>query len=375
LSLVLLATAGVLIRSLSELHALDTGIERSGNVFVAYPEAARPGAYANVDNDTYYREVLGRIDSLPGVSRASISLLKPGSGGGFRDAVIPIGTTADVTGMAATRSPVSPGFFEAVGLRIVKGRDFDWRDSARGQGVTVLSESLASKLFGSSDPIGQRVRVGLDPSRNALEVIGVVSDARLYDLKDPDPMAAYTPALQDRNASLKCFVIRADGLSSAALHEAVEQLGLERVGNIVTLQYITDRSLLLERLMASISSFFGGLVVLLAGVGVFGLMTQAVTQRRKEIGIRMAVGANRGRVVWDVVRDTLTVTSCGLAVGLLGALATVRLVEALLFGVTPEDPVTLSTAAVVLVVTALLACALPALRASRTNPLLALRGD
>ena len=179
-------------------------------------------------------------------------------------------------------------------------------------------------------------------------------------------MAAYTAALQDRNASSKCFVIRADGLSSGALRTAVEQLGLERVGNIVTMEHITDRALLLERLTASISSFFGALVVLLAGVGVFGLMAQAVTQRRKEIGIRMTVGANRGRVVGRSRR--WTVTLFGLAVGLIGALAAVRLVETLLFGVTPQDPVTLSTAAAVLVVTALLACALPAVRASRTIP-------
>jgi putative ABC transport system permease protein len=375
LSLVLLATAGVLIRSLSELHALDTGIERSDNVFVAYPEAARPGAYAKVDNDSYYREVLRRIESLPGVTHASISLLKPGSGGGFRDAVVPIGAIADAAGVDATRSPVSPGFFDAVGLRIVKGRGFDWRDSSRNQGVTVLSESLARTLFGNSDPIGQRVRVGLDPSRNSVEVIGVVADARLYDLKDSDLMAAYTAALQDRNASLKCFVIRADGLSPTALHAAVEQLGVERVGNIVTLQYITDRSLLLERLTASISTFFGALVVLLAGVGVFGLMSQAVTQRRKEIGIRMAVGANRSRVVRDVVRDTLIVTLGGVAAGLLGAVAAVRLVETLLFGVTPQDPLALSAAAASLIVTALLACTLPAIRASRTDPLIALRSD
>jgi len=376
LSLMLLAAAGLLIRSLSELYAVNTGIVRSDGVFVAYPEAARPGAYANVDNDSYYRDVLGRIEALPGVTRASISLLKPGSGGGFRDAVIPIGTTtADAAGVAATRSPVSPGFFEAVGLRIVNGRDFDWRDGSRGQGVTVLSESLARKLFGNRDAIGQRVRLGLDPSRDGLEVIGVVSDGRLYDLKDPDPIAVYTPALQDRNASLKCFVIRADNLSSSALHTAVEQLGLERVGNIVTLQYITDRSLLLERLTASISSFFSALVVLLAGVGVFGLMSQTVTQRRKEIGIRMAVGANRRRVMWDIVRDALAVTLCGLAAGLFGALAAVRLVETLLFGVTPRDPLTFSTAAAALLVTAMLACALPAFRASRTDPLIALKSD
>jgi len=375
LSLVLLTTAGVLIRSLAELRALNTGIERSDKVFVAYPEAARPGAYSTVDNDSYYRDVLARIEELPGVKRAGVSLLKPGSGAGFRDAVIPLGVTVDRAGVAATRSPVSPGFFEAIGLRIVKGRDFDWRDSSRGRGVTVLSESLARRLFGDADPIGQRVRMGLAPSRDGLEVIGLVSDARVYDLKDPDLMAAYTAALQDPNSSLKCFVIRGDNLSSTGLHAAVEQLGLERVGNIVTLQYITDRSLLLERLTATISSFFGSLVVLLAGVGLFGLMSQAVTQRRKEIGIRMAVGANRRRVMWDVVRDALTVTLSGLAAGLLAALATVKAVETLLFGVRPEDPLTLSLAAGALIVTAIVACAQPALSASRVDPLIALRAD
>jgi predicted permease len=374
LSLILLATAGLLIRSLSELRALNTGIERSDNIFVAYPEAARPGAYAGVDNDSYYREVLGRIEALPGVTRASISLLKPGSGGGFRDVVSPTGTTAGGGGVTATRSPVSPGFFASVGLRMVKGRDFDWRDGSRGQGVTVLSESLARRLFGDGDPIGQRVQVGLDPSREGLEVIGVVADARLYDLKDPDLAAAYTAALQDRNASFKCFVIRGT-LSYEGFRSAVEQLGLERVGNIVTLRYITDRALLLERLTASVSAFFGFLVVLLAGVGVFGLMAQAVTQRRKEIGIRMAMGANRGRIVWDIAWDALSITLCGLAVGLLGTLGAVKVVDTLLFGISPQDPVTLAAAAAALIVTALLACALPALRASRTDPLIALRTD
>jgi predicted permease len=375
LSLLLVAMAGLLIQSLSQLRAVNTGIERTDRVVVAYPEAARPGGYANVDNDSYYREVLGRIEAVPGVARASISLLKPGSGGGFRDVVSALGTTAEGGGVAATRSPVSPGFFASVGVRLIEGRDFDWRDSSRGQGVTVLSETLARRLFRDGSAVGQRVRVGLDPTRESLEVIGVVADARLYDLKDPDPAAAYTAALQDRNASFKCFVIRADTLTDETLRAAVEPLGLERVGNVVTLRYITDRALLRERLTASIAGFFGALVVLLAGVGVFGLMTQSVTQRRKEIGIRMAVGANRGRVVWEVARAALSVTLGGLAVGLLATLATVGAVETLLFGVRPQDPVTLLAAVATLVVTALLASALPAFRASRTDPLSALRSD
>jgi predicted permease len=374
LSLVLLTSAGLLIRSLSQLRAVDTGIERSEAVFVAYPEAVRPGVYASVDNDSYYREVLTRIEALPGVTRAGISLLKPGSGGGFRDAVIPIDATSDAAGVAATRSPVSPGFFAAVGIRIVKGRDIDWRDGSRGQPVTILSESLAQRLFGARDPIGQYVRVGLEPTR-PLEVIGVAADARLYDLKDPDMMAAYTPALQDRNASLKCFVIRAGDFPSAGLRTAIEQMGLERVGNIVTLRYITDRSLLLERLTASISSFFGSLVLLLAGVGLFGLMSQTVTQRRKEIGIRMTVGADRARIVGDIVRSALMVTLSGVVVGLLASLGSVRLVESLVFGISAEDPMTFLLAAASLVLAALVACAVPAWRASRIDPLIALRAE
>ena len=247
LSLVLLTTAGLLVRSLSELRALNTGIERSDDVFVAYPEAAHPGAYEGLDNDAYYPQVLGRVEALPGVRRASVSLLKTGTGGGFRDAVVRLGNPPDVAGGAATRSPVAPGFFAAVGLRIVRGRDFEWRDNSRSPRVTILSESLARRLFGDADPVGGRVRVGLDPSRGDLEIVGVVADARLYDIRNPDVFAAYTAALQDPNANFKSFVVRGDNVSFGAVKQAVESLGRERMDQMVTLQYITDRSLLRER--------------------------------------------------------------------------------------------------------------------------------
>jgi hypothetical protein len=196
-----------------------------------------------------------------------------------------------------------------------------------------------------------------------------------FDLKDPDVSLVYTPALQDPSASFKCFVIRGHNVPLAELRQAVEGLGRERVGEMVTLRYITDRSLLLERLTAMMSSFFGSLVLLLAGVGLFGLMSYAVAQRRREIGIRMALGADRRRVVRDVVRDGLTVTLAGLAVGAVAALAAVRLVKALLFGVTPQDPLTLVTAAASLVAIAILACWVPAARAARVDPMIALRAE
>jgi putative ABC transport system permease protein len=376
LSVVLLTAAGVLVRSLVEMRMLDTGIDRTAEVFVAYPEAAQPGAYEKVDNDSYYPDVLSRLEAVSGVRRASVSLLKPGAGGGFRETVVRAGDAVEARDeVVATRSPVAPGFLEAVGVRLLKGRDFDWRDNSKGRGATILSESLARRLFGDADPIGQRVSIGLNPAQRGIEIVGVAADARLYDLKDPDVLAAYTPALQDRNASFKCFVIRGDNIAVSALRAAVEGFGRERFGNVVTLRYITDRALLIERLTAMMSGFFASLVVLLAGVGLFGLMSHTVSQRRKEIGIRMAVGAARRQIVWEVVRDGLAVTLGGLSIGAFAALGTVQVVRTLLFGVTPQDPLALATAFASLILTAIAASAVPAWRASQVDPLVSLRGD
>jgi len=319
--------------------------------------------------------VLQRIESLPGVKHASVSLLKPGAGGGFRDVVVRLGETQDTTGVTATRSPVAPGFFAAVGIPVTQGRDFDWRDNSKGSSVTILSQSLARRLYGNTNPVGQRLQVGLDPSRHAIEVIGVVADARLYDLKSPDLLAAYTPALQDKDASFKCFVVRGGNVSVAALKAAVESLGHEQVDNIVTLQHITDQSLLLEHLTALMSRIFGSLVLLLAGLGLFGLMSYTVAQRRREIGIRMALGADRRRVVRDIVGDGVTVALAGLAVGAVTAFFTVQIVKPLLYGVEPQDPLTLAEAAASLLAIAMLACGVPAWRAARVDPLIALRPD
>jgi hypothetical protein len=373
LSLVLLAAAGVLIRTLAELRGIDTGIERSDGVIVAYPEPAQPSAYDGIDNDAYYPQLLARIAAIPGVERASVSLLKPRTGRGFRDAVVRQGAPA-ATGVAATRSPVAPGFFDAVGIGLIKGRDFDWRDQSRSAGVTILSASLARRLFGDANPLGQRVRVGIDPARDAPEVIGVVRDARVFYLKTDDAFAAYTAALQDPAASYKCFVIRGERVLAADLMRAVEGLGRERLGNVVTLQSITDQSLLLERLAALVSGFFGSVVLLLAGVGLFGLLAQQSCSVEGD-RIRIAVGADHRRVVSEVVRKGLTVTVAALVVGVVLALAGVRGVEALLFGIIPQDPLTLSTAAAALVAVSLVATIVPALRATRVDPITTLRGD
>jgi putative ABC transport system permease protein len=361
LSLILLTNATLLVRSLAAVRGIDSGLNRTDGVYVAYPGAARPGAYAGVDNDSYYPAVLERLNAVPGVQRASISLLKPGAGGGFSELVAPAGESSVLpNGVESTGSPVSPGFFDAVGIAIVKGRDFGWTDSSRGRRVAVISQSLARRLFGEREAIGQHLRVGLQPERQDLEVVGVAADARLYNVKNPNVFAVYTPALQDPAVNFKCFVVRGTDISYPALKRAVEALGRENVGEMVSLRYITDRALLQERMTAMLSGFFGVLALLLAGVGLFGLMSYTVARQRREIGIRIALGAEPRRVMADVVRDGLAVTLTGVAVGFALALASVQLVKSLLFGVTPHDPLTLVAAPVSLLVIAVVASLWPA---------------
>jgi hypothetical protein len=310
------------------------------------------------------------------VRRACVSLLKPASGGAFDEIVAPIGETSLLTrGVDAKRSPVSPGFLDAVGIPLVKGRDFGWSDNSRGHGVTIISQSLARRLFGDGEAIGQHVKVGLDPARQDMEIVGIAADARLYDPKNPNLFDTYTAALQDPSVNFKCFVVRGTDVSFPALKSAVEALGHEDVRSMVTLRYITDRALLQERMTAMLSGFFGALALLLAGIGLFGLMSYAVAQGRREIGIRMALGAEPRRVMTDVVRDGLGVTLIGVAAGFVAALVAVQLVKSLLFGITPHDPVTLLTAPATLILIAVVACLLPAVRAAKVDPMIALRAE
>jgi predicted permease len=377
LSLVLVTNAGLLVRSLFEVRGVDSGIQRTDDVLVAYPHPDHPGAYKGVNNDSYYPELIARIGRLPGVTTVSASLLKPGdSGGGFIELAAPVGEASIATrGVEAIRSPVAPAFFEAIGISLVAGRDLTWNDNSAARRVTVVSQSLASRLFGDQNAVGQRLRLGLETDRQDLEIVGVVADAKLYGLKSNNLYAAYTAALQDSFVDGKCFVLRGKGVSVQAVSQAVLSLGRESVSSMVTLRYITDRSLLQDRLTALFSGLFAALALLLAAVGLYGLMSYTVAQKEREIGIRMALGADSRLVVAQIVRDGLSVTVVGVTIGFVAALASVQSVKSLLFGVTAYDPLTLLISPVTLLIVAVIACALPAARAARVDPMVALRSD
>jgi putative ABC transport system permease protein len=375
LSLVLLTNAGLLVRSLQQIHAVPSGLQ-AGDVFVTFP-APLPGGYTPGDNNAYYPSVIERLMALPGVERASISLSKPA--GGFSSQTTPVAPIAETDllarGVGAIRSAVSPGFFDTLGIAVVSGRDFSWRDSSASRRVAIISQSLARKLFADQPALGQRIRVGVWPQDQDVEVVGVAADARLYDLTSANLYAAYVPALQDLNPDGKCFVLRGRGVSLPDLKKTVESLGRERVGATQSLAYITGRTLLQERMTAALAAFFGALALMLAAIGLYGLMSYTVTQRRREISIRVALGADPRRVMTGIVGDGLMVTLVGVAAGFAAALATVQLVKSLLFGITVYDPATLLAAPTSLIVIAVIACLFPAARAARVDPALALRAE
>jgi predicted permease len=376
LSLVLLTSSGLLVRTLQEIRAVDSGLRTEG-VFVVYPQP-KPGGYQRVDHDSYYPAVLQRLAGVAGVQAVSASLSKPAAGvGAVPDAV---SRAADAPGaaqsVAAIRSLVSPGFFGTVGIPLLNGRDFDWRDSSHGRPVAVISQTVADRLYGGRDAIGQRIRIGGAPESQDVEVVGIAADVRLYNLKESNVAAVYVPALQSPDPAGKCFVIRGRGVAMAAVRQAVESLGVEQITSPAeSLDFIVGRALLQERVVAAFAAFFGSLALLMAGIGLYGLTSYQVSERRREIGIRMALGADAARVMARVVSDAVAITGAGVIAGGAVALLVAQLLRRLLFGVTPYDPVTMIVAPALLLVIAIAACLEPAVRAARVDPMLTLRAE
>src|SRR6478672_11383374 len=204
LSLVLLIAAGLFVRTLRTIRSVPSGLTPAG-VVVAYP-FPRPGGYTHLDNDVYYRSTIEKLLAIPGVERASVSLDKPAGGGtGIGERVTRASEPVTATnGVASIVTPVSPDFFGVLGITVQQGRDFSWSDTSRARKVAIVSEALARRLFGNEPAVGRHVRIGLAPARQDLEIVGVVSNARLYDVKNARVDAIYTAALQDPDVNAKC---------------------------------------------------------------------------------------------------------------------------------------------------------------------------
>jgi predicted permease len=318
---------------------------------------------------------------LPGVQSVAFSgYALPEQAPGWRDAVAP--TSAEVsinTGVISNAVLVSPGFLNTVGIPIVRGREFDWTDDRRHPNVAIVSSGLAKKLFPNGDPIGQRVRFGFMPEGQNLEIVAIANDARLFDLREADAPIIYLPAPQhDEFASWSHMFVRGNEAPDAlarSVGREVESFGREYVFRSRTVSEVIDQTLAEERAIAALSGFFAALALLLASVGLYGLMSYAVTQRTREIGIRVALGAQSTTVLGLVLRETLALVLAGIVVGIPCGLAATHLIASMLFGLSANDVPTIAAVSVLLIVVALFAGYLPARQASRIDPILALRSE
>lgn len=379
LSMTLLVGAGLFTATLVRLRANDESLRSQRIVFTrAYRE---PGDRETLPLD-YYRTLVTELDRMPGADGAALSVYYPTyyavSGSPPPDYRY---TQSDgMTPLEATvlTDYVSPGFFDLFKLPRLAGRDFTWDDGPGKPAVALVSASLARALFPAGDVVGQRIHAA-GPQRRDIEVIGVVPDAPYQKLDDPRPLVVFRPILQETaKAQFPMAYVRATG-DVATVRDGytrvVKSLGHRSLRGFITSSEWVDHALVRERFTAGLTTFAAALTILLACMGVYGLLAYSVTARVREIGVRLALGARRGTVVWMIVRDGLAIGVPGVLIGAPCAWAGARLVRARLYGIAPDDPRTLLTAAAIFFATVLAASLLPALRASRVVPTEALREE
>ncbi len=383
LAVILLTGAGLMLQSVWRLMNLDPGFRRDRllTATVAFPGPR----YETVEQQRRFLEQLQqRIQALPGVDTAALVNHLPIGGDMWRFRFLVEGqslTDRDETPLAAYRA-ATPGLFRALGIRLLRGRDFTAADTTNSEPVIVINETLARRYFPGTDPVGKRIRLGgLDSDLPWCTVIGVAGDVRQGALAADIPPEMYLPYSQQltefyRSATL-AVQTRADTASlERSIVSAIGDLdaGLP-VTALRTIEQLLEGEVRQPRRQSLLIAGFAGLALLLAGIGLYGVIAYAVTQRTHEIGIRMALGARPAEIVKLVLRHGLLLTVGGVVIGLAGALALARALHGMLFEVSASDPATFAIVPLLLAAVALLACYFPARRASRVDPLAALRHD
>jgi len=379
LALVLLSAAGLMTRSLDRLLAVDAGFDRHDllTALVALPAAKFDSPEKQEAGFERLDERLASLPGARGVARTDILSL---TGSGNTGTPTVVGRPpAGASGVESQMRTVSRNYFDVLGVPLVAGRAFDARDRAGSQPVVMINRRLAAELFPSQDPIGERFQfVFLDDK--TFEVVGVVGDELVADLDAPPEPAIYFPASQDASRSAY-VVLRADGRPgnlSRALSAAVREVEPDAVVTEIAPyeRIVADTPpVFLRRFPLLLLRSFAGLALLLSGIGVYGVMAYFVGQRTREIGIRVAIGARAADVQALVLRRGAAIALGGVAAGLAGAWGTGRLLSRLLFRTSAADPLVLGGATAALVALALVACLVPAWRASRVDPVVALRHD
>ena len=377
LSLALLVGAGLLIRTLQRLYSVDPGFERE-KVLLTWVMPALHG-YSEARESSLYRELLVRMNAIPGVQSATLSRYRLVFGRPYRDVWVRDAVPAFTEGRRVYCGVVGPRFFETMGIGVLQGREFSVADDAAAPRVAIISESVARAAFPGGGALGQRIGFARPHTGGDALVIGVVRDLNRR-LVDPRPEeAVYIPVGQAPPDSLgqMNLVLRttANPVSiAAALRNAVGSIDKDlTVEGLETQAQEIDEYLGARRSLAEALGFFGALALLLAAIGLYGTMSHAVSRRTREIGIRLALGAQRTDMLWMVLREASLQVVAGIVVGALIARAAARLIASILFGVGVADPATFAAAILVMTATALAASYLPARRATRVDPAVSLR--
>jgi len=380
LSLLLVIGAGLMIRTFWKLVSLDPGFDRD-HVLLTIVDL-RNGHYTPERRLPVFRQMLERIRSVPGVRSASASNYTPISMVRWKSELVIDGYTAQSRDDSKVYfNEVSEGFFDTLGIQILAGRDFNSRDTPTSPPVAVINQALARKYFGSANPIGKhyRTREG-DQLSGPVEIVGIVKDSKYATLREEITPTAYISWSRDAEPyPLTSFEVRAARGSPTALLAEVKS-AIAEVNPNVSLEFTTfaaqvNKTIEREKLLAILSGFFGFLALLLATIGLYGIVSYNVAQRRSEIGIRMALGAEQATVLRMVLSEVSILIGTGLAIGLIAALAATRFVASFLYGLTPRDPATLFFASALLAAVAIVAAYFPARRASRLDPMTALREE
>lgn len=383
ISLLLVVAAGLFVRTIANLHSVNLGFNAE-NILIFTLDATQAG-YKDASLKQFYKELEQRFQAIPGVRAATSSDLPLVGGWSSSTSITVPGIPQPPEGQRGPNTSyalVGSTFFETMEIPIVAGRALDKRDVEGAPLAGVVNQVFAEKYFHGENPVGRHFTLGGKTNAPDVEIVGIARTARYNSLKREIPPVTYIAWIQtpkSRRLQEMIFELRATG-NPLALANTVRQIVHEvgpqvPVADMTTQSRRIDQTILQERTFAQLCACFGGLALLMACVGLYGTMAYAVARRTGEIGIRMALGATRRRVVWMILREVAMLSAFGLLVGLVAAYQTTAFLKSFLFGVKPNDPSAIGVSVAILIACALLAGYLPAFRASRIDPMVALRNE
>jgi predicted permease len=378
LSLVLLVGALLFVRSLHKLLTLDVGFQQSGVLVTEVNFSALnypPQRWRELQN-----EILGRIRLLPGVEQAAATFIVPISGDRSNHTFRVVEARSPGT-LVSNFSSVSPGYFSTLGTPLLAGRDFDERDTANAPKAAVVNEAFIQQFMNGANPIGRHIRLETGPGEpeTIYEVVGVTKNAKYVQISEPFSPTVFTALDQTVKSEPGAEILTRSQVAPAAQLAAIKR-EMTAMNPVMALYFYTlhaeiAESLLRERLMATLSGFFGFLAALLASIGLYGVMAYLVARRRSEIALRMALGAGRSNVLKLIGNECGKLLLAGLLLGIALALAASQAIAKLLYGLSPNDPATIVLSVLLLAFVALPASLIPAIRASRLDPMKTLREE